>query len=150
MLRGVREGWDRLGLVIAVSLTWTALFFGAVWVWLFLSIALPKPAGILLGALVAMSLLCGPSAGAFTLAHKIGEREEVSYLDFWRGARKLWRPAFGLGLLHLCVATLFVVNLIFYANLKNIAGIAATVLCLYTLLFWLMMALYHLPILVRP
>jgi hypothetical protein len=46
------------------------------------------------------------------------------------------------------LTTRVIVNLAFYINLRNIAGIAATVLCLYTLLFWLMMTLYHLPLLV--
>jgi hypothetical protein len=148
LLRGVREGWDRLGMVLAVSLTWTFLLFAALWMGALLSFALPGLIGMALGALVVMGILCGPSAGVFHLAHKTGAREEVSYLDFWRGAIKLWRPAFVLGLTHLLVGTLFIANLSFYMSLRNVAGTAATVLCLYTLLFWLMMAVYHLPLLV--
>jgi hypothetical protein len=148
LLRGAREGWDRLGLVLAVSLTWTFLLFAALWVGALLSFALSGMAGVVLGTLIVTGTLSGPSAGAFHLAHKIAAREEVSYLDFWRGAGKLWRPALGLGLAHLLVAALFVANLTFYLSLRNVAGTAATVLCLYTLLFWLIMAVYHLPLLV--
>jgi hypothetical protein len=145
---GVREAWDRLGSVLGVSLTWMLLLT----VPLAVGRALPPawPGTVRAGIVILMMalILSAPAAGAFTVAHLACAREEVSYLDFWRGAGRLFGPATCLGLLHTAVRSVFAVNLWFYVSLGHGFGVAATLVCLYALLFWEMMAIYHFPLLV--
>jgi hypothetical protein len=146
--RGVREAWDRLGSVLGVSLTWMLLLT----VPLTVGRALPPawPGIVRTGIIVLMMALTlsAPAAGAFTVAHLACAHEEVSYMDFWRGAGRLFGPATRLGLFHTAVRSVFAVNLWFYASIGQGIGIAATLVCLYALLFWEMMAIYHFPLLV--
>lgn len=145
---GLREVWDRLGLVVGVSLTWMLLLSLLLSLARLLPPTLPVAARNSVFALWAALLLSAPTAGAFHVAHLVFAREEVAYADFWRGARRLVGPATRLGLLHLAALTIFAANLWFYLRLGNLVGILAGLLCLYLLLFWGMMALYHFPLLV--
>ncbi|HZT40692.1 MAG TPA: carbohydrate kinase family protein [Chthonomonadaceae bacterium] len=148
LLSALRLAWDRIGLVIAMSLMWALLLCLPLAVGRLLPALLPPPARDAITALVAALLLSAPAAGIFQVAHLLCSQDEVSYLDLWRGAWRLFGPATRLGLIHLVVSGLFAVNLWFYLQLGHAIGIAATIFCLYALLFWGMMAAYHLPVLV--
>lgn len=148
LLSALRLAWDRIGLVMAVSLTWALLLSLLLALGRLLPAMLPLPARDLLMALMAALLLCAPAAAIFWVSHMICSHDEVSYLDFWRGILPFFGPATRLGLVHLAVSVLFAVNIWFYLRLGHAIGIAASVLCLYALLFWGMMAVYHLPVLV--
>ncbi|HLV79954.1 MAG TPA: hypothetical protein VKT32_06705 [Chthonomonadaceae bacterium] len=148
LVTALRLVWDRIGLMMAVSLTWALLLCLPLAIGPLLPAGLSPPARAALMALAAALILSAPAAGIFRVAQQLCSHDEVSYLDFWRGAWQLFGPATRLGLLHLAAAVLFAVNLWFYLRLGHLAGIAATLFCLYVLLFWGMMAVYHLPVLV--
>ncbi len=139
--------WDRLGLVLAISLTWSLLAFVPVTLWRFLPSALPVPVRDGLAALLAVLTLSAPTAGAFHLAHLACSYDEVSYADFWRGALRLFGPATRLGLIHLAVSLLLAINLWFYLHVGRLFGGLAALFCLYVLLIWGLMAVYHFPLL---
>jgi uncharacterized membrane protein YesL len=145
---GFRLAWDRLGLVLALSLTWSLLVFVPLTLWHLLPASLPILAREGLAALLAALTLSAPVAGAFLAAHLACVGEEVSYLDFWRGAKSLFGPATRLGLIHLVVWSVLAINLWFYLHVGHLLGGVAALLCLYVLLFWGLMAVYHFPLLV--
>src|SRR5262245_19328086 len=90
--RGLRAGWDSLGLIMALSLTWPLLLSAALSLALLLTATLPAPVQGLLTALLLVLFLSGPSAGAFAVAHRMATQETVGYLDFWQSALRFWRP----------------------------------------------------------
>jgi hypothetical protein len=145
---GLRETWDRLGLVLAISLTWTLLIFVPLTVGRLLPASWPFILRLGLVALTALLTLPAPAAGALGVAHQIYTHDEVSYADLWLSAYRLYRPAVGMGLLQLIVPSLLLVNFAFYLQHGGFAGKIVGLACLYGLLFWSMMAIYHFPILV--
>jgi hypothetical protein len=144
----LRQGWDRLGIVMAVSVTWLALLALPLTVGYRLPVSLPPGLRLGLMALVGTMLLAAPTAGAHHIAALIAEHDETSYLDFWLAARRLAGPATRLALLHLLVLSVFAANFWFYLHLGGFAGSVATFLCGYVLLFWSMMMALHYPLLV--
>src|SRR5437867_2974932 len=78
----LRETWDRLGLVLAISLTWTLLLSLPLTVGHWLPATLPILARIVIVLLTAVLVLSAPVAGAFMVAHLACARDEVSYADF--------------------------------------------------------------------
>ena len=144
----IRDIWDRLGLVIAISLTWILLFS------LVLTLAKLLPVSLSpflrLGTLLLLStlFLSAPLAGAFWVAHRVCVHDEVGYLDFWRGTLALFGPATRLGLLLMLEGSMLGVNFWFYLSISHPIGRVAMLLCLYTLLFWGMIAVYQFPLLV--
>lgn len=145
---GLREIWDRLGLVIAISLTWTILLALPLTLGRLLPLAVPVSLRNLLVLLTATLTLSAPTAGVYYIAHLVCIHDEVSYLDFWHGAKRYFAPATRLGLVAALVFSVFVVNIWFYLQLRSGGGLLAALACLYALLFWLMMAVYHFPLLV--
>ena len=143
----LRLAWDRIGLVMALSLTWALLLCLPLAAGRLFPAALPPPARDACTALAAALMLSAPAAGIFRVSYLLCSHDEVSYLDVWRGAWQLFGLATRLGLIHMAVYGLLAVNLWFYLRLGHLIGIAAAILCLYALLFWSMMALYHLPVL---
>jgi uncharacterized membrane protein YesL len=97
---------------------------------------------------VAALVFSAPMAGAFFVAHLVSTYDEVSYADMWRGAKRMFGPATRLGLIQCGVLSVLAVNLWFYANVGHLIGGVAALLCLYALLAWGMMAVYHFPLLV--
>jgi hypothetical protein len=147
LLDGLRLLWERLGLALAMSLTWTLLLLLALWGGALLPATLPSGLRFLLTGVILLLVLAGPTVGAFHLAFLVGAREEAGYLDLWRGAGRLWRSALSLAAVHALVIGGLLLVFAFYLSFKGLlAGIAAMV-CLYALLFWGMMALYHFPLL---
>jgi hypothetical protein len=144
----VRDGWDRLGTLIGVSLTWLLLCS----VPLAIGGALPHGAPVVLRygvlLLAAILTLAAPTAGACYVAHLICGGEETSYLDLWRGAARFAGPAIRLGLIQWVVLSVLTINLWFYLHTAGMFGVVAALLCGYLLLFWSMMSLYEWPLLV--
>jgi hypothetical protein len=145
---GLRAVWDRLGLVIAMSLTWSVLASFSLTLGRLLPASLPTLLRLGITALIAVAVLAAPTAGVFTVAYLISAREEASYIDFWRGGITLLGPAVRLALIQLAVLIMFVVNLWFYVPMGHTIGSTALVIGLYAFVFWSLMAVYHWPLLV--
>jgi hypothetical protein len=144
----LRDAWDKLGVVLGVSLTWTLLLAFALGMERLVPRAAPVAAHLLVLFVALVLLLAAPLAGAYHIAHQIVTHDEVSYGEFWRGAARLYRPVVGLWAFDLFVMGVLSVNLWFYGRLGHVAGTVAMLLCLYLLLFWSLMALSHFPLLV--
>lgn len=150
-LRGVREGWEHLGLVCATSLTVFALT--AAPLLLVVTIArsfLPAGKPLLLAIAVLVSvILHGPLfAAAHLVAHKAITRDEPSYSDFWAGFRRLAPRALVVSGVQWSVSALLIANLVFFAGRTGTGFKVAGALYIYILLGWLTMALYQWPLLI--
>lgn len=146
MRLATREVWDRLGLVVGVSLTLSAAFFAP----LALGAVVPGSVPVRLGltALAAALILAPAFAGACYVAGLAYAHEEATYADFWRGVFLLRRPAVSLGLLQVSVLTVLTVSLWFYLQLRQPVGRVAALLCVDALLIWALIAQYQFPLLV--
>ena len=146
--QALRDGWDKLGLVVGVSLTATVLLSVSLWLERLVPRAAPPWAHVLSVAVAMLVVLSLPLGGVFALAHQIATRDELSYGAFWRGAIKLYPHTLRLAVCDALILAALVINLNFYARLGNVAGMAAMLLCVYLLVLWALMALYHFPLLV--
>lgn len=145
---GIRQTWDRLGLVMAVTATWTALLLIPLSVASLLPASVPLPARYAILLLVTALIGSVPTAGAFAVAQRIAERREAAYADFWREGFRHLGPALRLSLIQQAGLALFAVNFWFYLAMGGMAGRIASILCLYLFVFFLMMCLYHWPLLI--
>lgn len=148
LLLTIREAWDKLGLVVGVSLTWALLLAGT----FSLERLVPRSVPLLfhlllLGGLLAL-LLPILMAGTFFVSHLVAIRDEVTYADFWRGAVRFYVPSLLLTLCHFLVEGVLGLNAWFYGRMGHVGGIAILLICLYGLLFWCMMAAVHFPLLI--
>ena len=148
VLLAVRDAWDKLGLVVGVSLTWALLLATLFSLERLVPRALPMPFHIgLLGLMLAL-LLPLLIAGAVYVAHLVVIRDEVTYADFWRGGVRLYPQSLLLTVCHFVVEGVLAANIWFYGHVGHVSGYAIMLLCLYALLFWSLMAVCHFPLLV--
>ena len=143
-----REVWDRLGLIIGVSSTWSLAVSVGYTVGFSLHFGLsPLLRGVF--AVLLTALLTAPaSAGVFGVAWAGLNHETQSYGDFWRYARNFGGPILRLVLLHAVVIGLLALNLWYYAHVGGPVGIAAALVSFDALLVWGLMAIYHFPLLI--
>ena len=135
----VRESWDALGLLCAVSLT------------LFLAAAIPLfffLKSIPLGA-AAFCLITSPLfAGACRLAQRVYDHDEPGYLDLWIGFRRLFFRAALVGFVQAAVFGALAFYIVFYSSLSGFGFMLLSFLMWYAAAFWAMNCLYHHPLLV--
>ncbi len=146
--QGVRATWDRLGLVLAMSLAWSSVLMLLLGLWQKLGKFLPPIPGNLLGALLITLFAPALYAAIVYVAHEAVRFEEVSFADVGRAFKRFYGVATRLGAIQSGVVLILLMNLIFYVNWKTTAGLMATLICLYVLLFWTMMLVYQYPLLI--
>lgn len=152
MRRGFRALYDNLGYVVFASfLTFlvTAALSSA-------AVAVARAAGLgmaglmlLLPAVLAAYLL---AVGVFYYANKVVFHEHPVLADTWAGIRALMGPALKLFVADLAITAVLVGDTAFFlsayagsrSHLFGVLGIVSG----YLTLVWLMMAMYHLPLLV--
>ncbi|HEY3267678.1 MAG TPA: hypothetical protein VGM37_12180 [Armatimonadota bacterium] len=158
--RSVRLGfsavYDYLGTSLAVSLlTFVVVFFALSFLYVGLQ-RLPDPKLRAVGAmmtavvLLAAPIVLGPfMAGLYTLARAMFQRDDPHIFDLFRGARKLARPAWALCYAETVITSVLVCDTLWLISRPSTAIKAAGVGAGYILLFWLMTAVYHWPLLVE-
>lgn len=147
LLAAARTGWDRLGLVLAVSLTWAA----AVSLPFTIERWLPRNAPIALHFLVLalIPLLAAvPTAGAFRIFHRVATYQEAQYVHFWQDGYALIGPAVRLMVLQAGSAFILFVTMTFYLRVQLWMGRVGLTVCAYALLLWAMMLIYQWPLLI--
>ena len=144
----LRELWERLGLTLGISSTWSlALMVGYAVGQTIHSGASPVLRAALSVALTTL-LIAPATAGVFGVAWAALNHEPQTYGDFWRAARRFGGPVLRLTLLHAAVIGLLTLNLWYYAHVGGPFGIAAALLSFDALLVWGMTAIYHFPLLI--
>jgi hypothetical protein len=143
----LRAGWDRLGLVLGASITWAI----ALSVPFTLERWLPPNAPgafhlLVLGLIPVLAAL--PTAGVFSLAHRIAAHEEVSYGHLWQDGAALLKPALWLTLIQTAAIAILVTACLFYLRVPSWLGRTGVILAGYALLMWGMMAIYQWPALI--
>ncbi len=138
--------WDRIGMWIAVSLTF-ALLVTAIF-----SLARILPIGTILvrnmtAFIIASIVLPAPAAGAYGLVLRVCNHKEFEYVDLWRGARKMLVPAMVMGLIYLLVFGIGITNVWFYFRFRNMVGGIAMLVSVYGCLFVMLMSQFHFSLL---
>ena len=145
---GFRAVYDNLGYVVLVTfvvfLVTVALLAAAVWI---VNAMKPGMGGVVLFLPGVFAAYLG-AVGAFCHANRSVYHEGPSLADTWTGIKTLFRPALGLFVLDLAITALLAGDTIFFLTVKSnpafpLLGIA----CGYLTLAWLMMTMYHLPLL---
>jgi hypothetical protein len=142
-----RAAWDRLGLVLAVSLTWAFVLSLPLSVERWLPRQSP-PAFHLLALLLIPVTAALPTAGAFSIAHRIAAHEEAFYSHLWQDGCQMIGPAVRLILIQTIVAGVLITSCGFYLRMSFWIGRAALMVSGYALLFWAMMLIYQWPALI--
>jgi len=149
-LGGLREGYFNLGFVLFGSAMTTLITFGLAWIisaifrpfapWQLVFYIIPAMAG----------WIC--SVGIYDYAYKAVTHEHPVVMDAITAIRELVRPALLLFVADLFITLIVISNIVFYAiqamSKGGLAWTALAVFFFYMLIIWIMMMLYHLPLLV--
>ena len=148
LLDAARLWWHRVGLTMGVSLTGAGLLAVPFWIGRLTAFVLPLPMHY--GLMIALLTIVGAVglAGGFSVGWRACHRVPAEYADFWQGAQNLFRPALALAAINALVGAMLGVSLWYYGHIPAVWGRVASVICGYLLLFWLMMMVYHFPLLV--
>lgn len=150
--RGTGAAWECLGYVVGVSF---AAFLLCAIVLTTTGLIAPHittglPSLFLVLPCVLAAWLC--AVGVFSYAKKMLYHEQPTPLDTWKGIRKLAGPAIALFTLDLLVSVVLFGDIIFFVlAFKAKGGVtfaALGIISAYITLMWLLMSLYHLPLLV--
>ncbi len=143
----LREVWERLGLVIGISSTWSLALTIGYQVGLSLQFQAAPVVRIALAVLLTALLAAPATAGIYGVAWAALHHEPQTYGDFWRQARQFGGPVLRLTLLQAAVIGLLVLNLWYYAQVGGAIGFGLALLSFDALLIWGLMAIYHFPLL---
>ena len=144
----LRAIWERLGTVLTLSLTGTAVLLVSLASGLLLPHALPALLRTLLVACVAAAAIAPLTAVGFDIAIHILMHRDITGFPLRLQVRQYGAVAIRLGLIHLAAAALAALNVTFYLQLHGLVGRIIVLLCLYLTLMWSAMALYQGPLLV--
>jgi len=150
--KGFRAAYDHLGYVVFITLVsfvaGAGLFSGGI------AVLRAMPRGmwsiVLILPAVLGWFLC--AVGAFYFANKSVYHEHPGLGDTWLGVKRLLAPALSLFVVDLILTAVLAGDVVFFLGVLgakgNIVFIGLGVLCGYVLLVWLMMSMYHLPLLI--
>jgi uncharacterized membrane protein YesL len=152
---GFRDTYDYLGVVLLVSLLWTAAaslsLTGGLAVGSLLFAPLP---GMLPGFLAALAALaglvfvCAPlTAGCFRFARNAAARSEPEVFDLAWGYRRAFGRSLALGGVQTVVGVMLAGDSYFFLSLRQPLAGAVGVIFGYAFLFWTLMALFSWPLL---
>jgi len=147
LLETLRILWDQLGLMLAVSLTWTFILSLPFSVERALPRGAPQWIHLLAFCLVpVVSAL--PTCGVFSLAHRVVAHEEAGYSHLWQDGVAMFGVALRLILLQAAVAAILGVSIWFYLRSNLWVSKAALTVSCYSALVWVMMLVYQWPALI--
>ena len=143
-----KEIWERFGLVIGISSTWSLALFVGFTVGQTLYLGASPVLRVAIAMVLTTFLLAPATAGVFGVAAASLNHEPQTYGDFWRAARRFGGPVLRMALLHAAVVSLLALNLWYYARVGGAFGITAALLSFDALIVWGMTAIYHFPLLI--
>ncbi len=149
--RGFGATYDQLGYVVFASFA-SFVLFSALTGAAFASVRMLGRAGgiakvgLFFPAIIALWLF---AAGVYYYANKSVYHEYPNLVDTWIGIKTLLVPALKLLVLNLMVTVLILGDALFFLNVKrSLISQVVGVVCGYIAVVWLMMIMYHLPLLV--
>lgn len=145
---GFRAAYESLGYVVGAS--FATLVITAI-VPAMMGLISAHAAGMLLGLpALPVAWLC--AVGVFYYAKKVVYHERPAPADTWEGIRRLLGPAIALFVVDLIISTVLFGDVVFFALAFKAKGGALlaglTMVCAYLALMWMLMGIYHLPLLV--
>jgi Predicted integral membrane protein len=147
--RSFRNVYDYLGMTMVMSAAWFLIGFFPSALTFLVMIQVPAINSFLIFAVVS-SLLLGPvTAATYSLASAMVQGEYVTLRDYWARFVKHYKRSVGLTAAMLGVLAILVVDLIFFMNSQVAWMQYLSVLWVYFLIFWALMAQYVYVALVR-
>ncbi|MCL5104171.1 MAG: hypothetical protein M1133_08660 [Armatimonadetes bacterium] len=146
---GFRAAYDHLGYVVFVSLGSFIMFVG-------IQSLVALAVGHGLGSVWFITLAPGAlfvylfAVGVYYYVNKIVFHEHPVVADMWVGIKRLVRPALGMFVVDFVITAVLVGDTVFFAMMsrRELAMLAPAFLCFYLTLVWMMMTMYHLPLLI--
>lgn len=146
LLLGFKLAWERAGLVILISLAWSITVTATLSTSRF--VTHPSLGVILIFVYAAALIGTIPLLAGFLLTHLVASREDISFAIL---RQKIWEmilPALRLTCVQIMAMQLLFLTFWFYFRLPGLLTKGVCVLTVYLTLFFLMMAIYHWPVLV--
>lgn len=150
LIKGLREGYFNLGFVLFSSAITTMITFSLAWI-ISAAFAFLGPWQL---PLYLLPMLAGwiCAVGIYDYVYKVLEHQHPAVQEIWGSIKALAAPAIGLFALDSFITAVLISDLIYCSMLAMKSGglalTALAVLCFYVLLIWVMMTMYHLPLLV--
>ena len=147
LIAAIKAAWDKLGLMILMSVTWAVLVSLPLSLVRWLPHSYPQ---VLRYTLLIFIPIFGavPSAGSAFIAQEIAAFREVSYTIYLQKGWELRWQSMRLSLIHWSVNAAIGFTSWFYLRASHWSGKIGLLFCLYFAFFWCMMAIYHYPILI--
>lgn len=154
--KAFRDIYDYLGLVVAVSFVWLVSTLLPVTIGIELSKRTGSPVWLSIGAVVSFVIAVCMGTGLFYVAHKIVYKDDPVFSDLFIGFKQLFVPSLKLAIIDLLITAVLVVDLgIFFGAFpatrmlsKSPVFFGIGIFFVWITTFWLMMALYHGPLLI--
>ena len=142
-----RAIWDKLGLVISMSVTWALCVLAP------LSIVRWAPHSVSPVVRYAFLILIPifgavPAAGSGYIAQEIACFREVSYESFLREGWRLRWESLRLSFVHWIFFLVMGVTIWFYLHISHWSGRIGLLFCFYFSICWCLMSVCHFPIMV--
>lgn len=151
LARGFRESYDRMGYVLAVSFLWFLAVAVTYTVFSFVIALRPLLPDALKAAFLAVVALAGYiwALGVFYYANRVVFRRDPAPMETLTGIRRLFWPGLKLFLADLAVTAVLVADSVFFfVRIEDGFGyLALAVFSFYVTLMWLVVSMYHLPLL---
>lgn len=149
--KGFRDAYEHMGYVVFTTLL-SFIITSAVFS---LAVITQRYVSNLAGALfVILAMLAAwlCAVGVFYYVNKSVFNEHPTPADTWIGTKKLFAPALALFAVDFIITFILLGDVVFFLRFLGPGGntffVIIGVLCGYLMLMWLMMAMYHLPLLI--
>jgi uncharacterized membrane protein YesL len=142
-----KDLFDEMLLLMLANLIWIAINLPLLGLALFFWVG---QAYLLAGVAALLGLIpFAPATAALcVVAQRIAEGRVANIGLYFEGLREYWRPALAVFLPWGLILGVILVNLVFYAQLGNIVGLALLCIFLYLLFVWFSLLIYAGPLLV--
>ena len=149
--KGFRDAYEHMGYVVFTTFL-SFLITSAVFS---LAVLAQRYVSNLAGALLVIPAILAAwfcAVGVFYYANKSVFHEHPTLADTWKGIKTLFAPALALFIVDFIITLVLLGDVIFFLRFLGPKGnslfVIIGVLCGYLSLMWLMMAMYHLPLLI--
>lgn len=147
--RSFKLMYEYLGMTMVISAFWFILALIPTGATFLTMAALPGPPSFLIFAVVCIFLFGPVTAATYSMTHSMVQREGVGVLDFFRRLRQFYFRSVKLTIAMGAILGILLVDLRFFLGSGVTWMEYLSILWLYLILFWLLMAQYVFPVTVK-
>lgn len=147
--RAFRHVYDYLGMTMAMSSAWFLIGLLPTGLSFLVMLQVPAINSFLIFALFAVALLGPLTAAMYKLTSSVVQGDYVAFRDFFTAFRRHYKRAAGLAAALLALLAILVIDLQFFMSSKIPWMQYLSVLWIYFIIFWALMAQFAYAVLVR-